>query len=412
MAKLVYLLLTFISLLSLTTLLVPLRAAAAATRSCHVGVGGEVARGRHRRRQQPQVEGMFVFGSSVVDNGNNNFLRGSGVRADYLPYGVDFPLGPSGRFSNGRNVIDALGELLRLPGLVPPFADPRTRGRASLRGVNFASGGSGILDQTGQLTGEVVSLRRQIANFEAVTLPDLRAQLRGGPATTTASARNVIKGQQQDSFHECYLSKCLFVIGTGGNDYLLNYFNPRKNGTDGGPPLPEFTRSLITKLSDHLQRLYALGARKFVVFSIQPTGCTPVVRAFLNITGAACIEPVNNAVVLFNAELRRLVDGARSRMPAARFAYIDSYKIIKDLLDHPAKHGVRETGRACCEMSSGSSGVLCEKHGPICRDRTEYVFFDGLHPTDAVNARIARKGYGSRSPDHAYPINVKKLAML
>jgi hypothetical protein len=95
---------------------------------------------------------MFVFGSSVVDNGNNNFLNGSGVRADYLPYGVDFPLGPSGRFSNGRNVIDALGELLRLPGLVPPFADPRTRGRAALHGVNFASGGSGILDHTGQLT--------------------------------------------------------------------------------------------------------------------------------------------------------------------------------------------------------------------------------------------------------------------
>lgn len=176
--------------------------------------------------------------------------------------------------------------------------------------------------------------------------------------------------------------------------------------------MTEFTRSLIIKFSHHLQRLYALGARKFVVFSIQPTGCTPVVRSFLNITGAACIEPVNDAVALFNSELRRLVDGARSRMPAARLAYIDSYRIIKDMLDHPAKHGVRETGRACCEMSRSSSGVLCKKQGPVCRDRTEYVFFDGLHPTDAVNARIARKGYGSSSPEHAYPINVKKLAML
>ncbi|CAN6163719.1 unnamed protein product [Urochloa humidicola] len=417
MAKLVYLLTI---LLSLTMpLLLPLRgqceAAASAATSCrHVGAGsaarssrGEAA-GKQRRRRAPQVEGMFVFGSSLVDNGNNNFLNGSGVRADYLPYGVDFPLGPSGRFSNGRNVIDALGELLGLPGLVPPFADPRTRGTAALRGVNFASGGSGILDHTGQLTGEVVSLRQQINNFEAVTLPDLRAQLRG--AAATAGGHRI---KRQDSFQRCYLSKCLFVIGTGGNDYLLNYFNPRKNGTEGGPALPDFTRSLITKLSGHLQRLYGLGARKFVIFSIQPTGCTPVVRAVLNITGAACIEPVNDAVALFNSELRRLVvDGARSRMPAARLAYIDSYKIIKDMLDHPAKHGVRETGRACCEMSRSSSGVLCKKRGPVCRDRTEYVFFDGLHPTDAVNARIARKGYGSSSPEHAYPINVKKLAML
>ncbi|XP_066374137.1 GDSL esterase/lipase At1g29670-like isoform X1 [Miscanthus floridulus] len=409
MEKLVYLL----TIMSLSmALLVPLRgqceaarAAAAAATRCHAGSKAG------KQKQQPQVEGMFVFGSSLVDNGNNNFLNGSGVRADYLPYGVDFPLGPSGRFSNGRNVIDALGELLGLPGLVPPFADPRTRrARAALlRGVNFASGGSGILDHTGQVTGEVVSLRQQITNFESVTLPDLRAQLRG-PAAAANHGR--VKGQ--GSFHQCYLSKCLFVIGTGGNDYLLNYFNPRKNyGTEGGPPLSEFTTSLITKLSHHLQRLYGLGARKFVIFSIQPTGCTPVVRAFLNITGAACIEPVNDAVALFNSELRRLVEGgARPRMPAARFAYINSYKIIRDMLDHPAKLGIRETSRACCEMSRSSSGVLCKKQGPVCRDRTEYVFFDGLHPTDAVNARIARKGYGSRSPDHAYPINVKKLAML
>uniref|UniRef100_A0A0A9H8J3 GDSL esterase/lipase n=1 Tax=Arundo donax TaxID=35708 RepID=A0A0A9H8J3_ARUDO len=225
-----------------------------------------------------------------------------------------------------------------------------------------------------------------------------------------ATSNHGMKGQ--DPFHQCYLSKCLFVVGTGGNDYLLNYFNPRNNDTEGRPPLSEFTRSVITKLSGHLQRLYALGATKFVIFSIQPIGCTPVVRAFLNVTGAACIEPVNHAVALFNSELRLLAGGAATRMPGARFAYVDSYRIIKDTLDHPEKHGVRETSRACCLMSRESSGVLCEKEGPICRDRTKYVFFDGLHPTDAVNARIARKGYGSRSPEHAYPINVKKLAML
>jgi phospholipase/lecithinase/hemolysin len=57
-------------------------------------------------------------------------------------------------------------------------------------------------------------------------------------------------------------------------------------------------------------------------------------------------------------------------------------------------------------------GVLCQKGGAICSDRTKYAFFDGLHPTDVVNARLARKAYGSNSPDNVYPINVKKLAML
>ncbi|CAL9025434.1 unnamed protein product [Prunus brigantina] len=112
------------------------------------------------------MKGMFVFGSSLVDNGNNNFLPNSLARADYLPYGIDFPLGPSGRFTNGRNVIDLLVGHLKLPSLIPAFADPKTRGSKIVHGVNFASGASGILDDTGSLAGHVINLKQQIRNFE------------------------------------------------------------------------------------------------------------------------------------------------------------------------------------------------------------------------------------------------------
>lgn len=98
-----------------------------------------------------EIKGLFVFGSSLVDNGNNNFLQNSLAKADYLPYGVDFPLGPSGRFTNGKNVIDLLGDHLKLPSLIPAFADPNTKGSKIVHGVNFASGASGILDDTGFL---------------------------------------------------------------------------------------------------------------------------------------------------------------------------------------------------------------------------------------------------------------------
>lgn len=94
---------------------------------------------------------MFVFGSSLVDNGNNNFLSNSLAKADYSPYGVDFPLGPSGRFTNSKNIIDILGKKLKLPNYIPSFNDPSTRGSRIVQGVNFASGGSGILDSTGAL---------------------------------------------------------------------------------------------------------------------------------------------------------------------------------------------------------------------------------------------------------------------
>ena len=97
------------------------------------------------------IKGMFVFGSSLVDNGNNNFLEKSSAKADYLPYGIDLAAGPSGRFTNGKNVIDLLGTYLGLPSSIPPFFDPSTKGTNIVRGVNYASGGSGILDDTGSI---------------------------------------------------------------------------------------------------------------------------------------------------------------------------------------------------------------------------------------------------------------------
>lgn len=97
-----------------------------------------------------EIQGMFVFGSSLVDNGNNNLLQNSSAKANYWPYGIDFPLGPTGRYTNGKNIVDLLCDKLVLP-FIPTFSDPSTKGRRIVRGVDFASGGSGILDSTGSL---------------------------------------------------------------------------------------------------------------------------------------------------------------------------------------------------------------------------------------------------------------------
>lgn len=52
---------------------------------------------------------MYVFGSSIVDVGNNNYLPG--VEGANRPFnGIDFPGSiPTGRFSNGYNTADYIG---------------------------------------------------------------------------------------------------------------------------------------------------------------------------------------------------------------------------------------------------------------------------------------------------------------
>ncbi|CAI0475290.1 unnamed protein product [Linum tenue] len=97
---------------------------------------------------EPVAPCFFIFGDSLVDGGNNNFLN-TAAKVDYLPYGVDFPGGPTGRFSNGKTVADVISERLGLPNYIPAFASaiPAT---GLLQGVNYASGSAGILVETGK----------------------------------------------------------------------------------------------------------------------------------------------------------------------------------------------------------------------------------------------------------------------
>ncbi|OIW18906.1 hypothetical protein TanjilG_25349 [Lupinus angustifolius] len=55
-----------------------------------------------------EARAFFVFGDSLVDNGNNNYLATT-ARADSYPYGIDSATHrPSGRFSNGLNIPDLI----------------------------------------------------------------------------------------------------------------------------------------------------------------------------------------------------------------------------------------------------------------------------------------------------------------
>ncbi|KAK4365765.1 hypothetical protein RND71_013645 [Anisodus tanguticus] len=339
-----------------------------------------------------KVQGMFVFGSSLVDNGNNNFLVNSLAKANYLPYGVDFPLlGPSGRFTNGKNVIDLLGDNLKIPVYIPTFNDPSTKGSKIIHGVNFASGGSGILDDTGAIAGEVTSLNEQIRNFENVTLPELEEQL---GCKSKESLRNY-----------------LFVVGSGGNDYSLNYFLGLANNNI---TVQDFTANLTLTLTHQLKRLYNMGARKFVVMALYPNGCSPMARA-RNPMATGCIQSLNSAAQLFNSNLRSLVDSSRLQMPGSTLIFVNTYKIIMDILENPTPIGFSETKNPCCEVATieeGGTGTLCKKGGNVCPKRNSYVYFDGLHPTEAVNTVLANKAFSSNLKAEVYPTNVKLIAQV
>lgn len=89
-----------------------------------------------------------------------------------------------------------------------------------------------------------------------------------------------------------------------------------------------------------LQRLYDLGARKFVVMSLYPNGCSPMVRARIPIPMPTdCVQPINLPLRLYNNNLRSLVDEMKQKMPGSKLVYVNVYKIIRDIIRTPTQHG-------------------------------------------------------------------------
>ncbi|KAL1560380.1 GDSL esterase/lipase-like protein [Salvia divinorum] len=122
---------------------------------------------------KPQFPGFFIFGDSFVDNGNNNDLQTT-LKVNYLPYGIDFQTGPTGRFSNGRNIADFIAKTLGFKNPIPPFANGTTQ--YIIGGINYGSGGAGLLNETGSQFGDLLSHTPK--EFAALLIDQYSKQLR------------------------------------------------------------------------------------------------------------------------------------------------------------------------------------------------------------------------------------------
>lgn len=69
------------------------------------------------------------------------------------------------------------------------------------------------------------------------------------------------------------------------------------------------------------QQLYNLGARKIGVAGLGPLGCIPAMVA-KGTQGSLCVDAINDAVGLFNKELRVLVKQLSHDLPNSNFIYI------------------------------------------------------------------------------------------
>uniref|UniRef100_A0A0D9VKU2 AAA+ ATPase domain-containing protein n=1 Tax=Leersia perrieri TaxID=77586 RepID=A0A0D9VKU2_9ORYZ len=349
------------------------------------------------REEVHLVPAVYVFGDSTVDVGNNQYLPGRSPLQ--LPYGIDFPHSrPTGRFSNGYNVADFIAKLVGFKRSPPAYLSltPQTSRQLvrGFRGANYASGGSGILDTTGT---NVITLRKQIEYFAATKSKMTSA----ANSSSAAAAINDL------------LSKSLFLISDGGND-LFAFLSQNSNGTASQQQaVASLYADMLSNYTRHVQALYALGARRFGLIDVPPIGCVPSVRA-ASLSGAAgCVDAANQLASGFNAQLRSLMSRLGGAMPAMRYSVGSSYNVVAYLTASPAAAGMRVVNSACCGGGRLNGEIGCgAANSTLCGDRNEYLFWDGVHGTQATSRKGAVAIYSAPvQMGFASPINFKQLLL-
>ncbi|KAF8704180.1 hypothetical protein HU200_031675 [Digitaria exilis] len=319
---------------------------------------------------------FFVFGDSLVDNGNNNYLMTT-ARADAPPYGIDFPTHmPTGRFSNGLNIPDIISEHLGSePAL--PYLSPDLRGDKLLVGANFASAGVGILNDTGIQFVNIIRIGQQLQNFQEYQ-------------------QKLVAFVGEDAAAQV-VNNALVLITLGGNDFVNNYYFA----------IQDYVPYLISEYKKILTRLYELGARRVVVTGTGMIGCVPAELAMHSIDGE-CARDLTQAADLFNPQLVQMLGELNAEIGRDVFISANTNRVSFDFVFNPQDYGFVTSKVACCGQGPYNGIGLCTPASNVCPNRDVYAYWDAFHPTERAN-RIIVGQFMHGSTDHISPMNISTI---
>ncbi|KAF0895135.1 hypothetical protein E2562_006840 [Oryza meyeriana var. granulata] len=326
---------------------------------------------------------LFTFGDSLIDTGN--FIRYSSAPGPVArsPYGETFFRRPTGRWSDGRLIVDFIVERLGFPYWTPYLAG---KSKEEFRyGANFAVASGTALNQ--------LLFRKKHLNVASITPYSLAVQIGWFKKVLAMLAST-------DQERKKIMARSVFVVGEfGGNDYLHPLFQNKTL---------EWVRPLVPRVVRYIagavESLVELGATTVYVPGLFPLGCIPRLLFLFRDGGAGDHDPANGCLrglneglaVLHNNLLQRRLAQLRAAHPGVTIAYADYYNEVLALVSAPARNGF-DAGAAltaCCSGGgpyNGNFTIHCSDPGATqCADPSRRINWDGLHMTEAVYRIMAR----------------------
>jgi phospholipase/lecithinase/hemolysin len=285
---------------------------------------------------QSRFSGIVVFGTSLSDPGNAFVLTGdANTPPDFALSPLLIPSAPYARgghhFSNGATWVEQFAGPIGLAGSVRAAlatTDPEA--------TNFAVGAARAYND-----GINFNLTRQVDEF---------LERSGGVASAQA----------------------LYVIEMGGND-IRDSFQVYATGGNGGPIL----QAALASIAANIQRLYAAGAREFLVWAAPDVGLTPAIRSL----GPAAVGLATAVAQAFNDGLATVV-AQLSALPGTSFPRLNAFEILHAIVANPAAFDLTNVTTACVTPNVAPF---------TCKPADEFLFWDGIHPTTVGHAILARE---------------------
>ncbi|XP_057538258.1 GDSL esterase/lipase At5g45960-like [Amaranthus tricolor] len=332
--------------------------------------------GRERKNSQKQsvnvlhsnssIKSIFIFGDSSVDSGNNNNLI-TFYKSNQHPYGVDFPQQtPTGRFSNGRITTDFIASYTGIKGYVPSYLNSNLSLGDLITGVSFASGGAGY-DPSTAAKNEVIDLAKQLQYFDEYK----------------TKVEQIIGHERMERI----IKHAAFVVSCGTNDIVFRYGtrNTSFQLPDHDDEISAYLHFLLRQSKLFLQDLIDRGAKKISVVSLPPVGCLPVIITLKSsiFKPRICAEVVSTLAKTFNQMLQQQIKIMQaSQLTNTTLLYWDIYTPLEDQFNHPTKYGFEVVDRGCCGTGFIEGALSCNLWSNICNDRSKYLFWDAMHPTE------------------------------
>ncbi|XP_076916494.1 GDSL esterase/lipase At5g33370-like [Bidens hawaiensis] len=273
---------------------------------------------------EAKARAFFVFGDPLVDNGNNDFLVTT-ARADFPPYGIDYPTHrPTGEHMGMESPL--------------PYLSPLLTGNKLLNGANFASAGVGILNDTGVQFLDYIIIKYSSNKHVYV------------------SQLNIIRIWKQLEYLEQYQARLVDIIGPdqtrqvvnegmvlislSGNDFVNNYYLVPFSARSRQYSLPDYVCYVVSEYRNILSKMYDVGARRVLVMGTGPMGCVPAELAQHSRAGECSVE-LQRASDLFNPQLNDMLKSLNNEKGDQVFVAANTMRMHMDYISNPEAYGTK-----------------------------------------------------------------------